>query len=114
MAEYDIAVVARDGQDEHRFMRRRCVALLALFVMLIAVFSVRGIGGFAASQADAAPQHQDVVSYTVRPGDTLWSYAEQITPEGENVSDTVDELMQLNDLDSGALNPGQRLVVPAQ
>lgn len=55
-----------------------------------------------------------VISYIVRPGDTLWSYASSITPAGQDVAETVDELISLNNLESGALRAGQRLIVPAE
>ena len=53
-----------------------------------------------------------VISYTIRPGDTLWSYAQSITEPGGDVSETVDRLMRLNHLDTASLRVGQRLVVP--
>lgn len=53
-----------------------------------------------------------VSSYTVRPGDTMWSYAASITPTGGDVSRTVDELLELNNLSDPALEVGQRLIVP--
>ena len=55
-----------------------------------------------------------VVTYTVRPGDTLWSYAADITPANHDVSQRVDEIMELNHLDSPVLQPGQVIVVPAK
>ena len=55
-----------------------------------------------------------VVTYTVRPGDTLWSYAADVTPANHDVSQRVDEIMELNHLDSPMLHPGQVIVVPAQ
>ncbi len=55
-----------------------------------------------------------LTSYTVRSGDTLWGYASRITPVGEDVSETVALLMELNDLDSASLQAGQRLVVPSE
>ena len=53
-----------------------------------------------------------VTTYTVRPGDTLWVYASSITPEGGDVSETVEQLKALNNLTSSALQTGQRIVVP--
>jgi LysM repeat protein len=50
----------------------------------------------------------------VRPGDNLWNYASTITPAGQDVSQTVNELLDLNNLDSTVLVPGQRLLVPAE
>lgn len=47
-------------------------------------------------------------------GDTLWSYASAITPAGHDVSETVDELIALNNLESGSLQAGQRIIVPVE
>ncbi|UQA79081.1 LysM peptidoglycan-binding domain-containing protein [Gardnerella vaginalis] len=52
------------------------------------------------------------VTYTVRPGDTLWSYAKTITNKDSNISDSVDYLMQINNLDSADLEVGQSIRVP--
>lgn len=52
------------------------------------------------------------VTYTVRPGDTLWSYAKTITNKDGNISDSVDYLMQINNLDSADLEVGQSIKVP--
>lgn len=51
-------------------------------------------------------------SYTVQPGDTLWSYASAITPDGGDVRDTIDDLISLNHLDGVSLQVGQQLKVP--
>lgn len=52
------------------------------------------------------------VTYTVRPGDTLWNYATSITPKNGNVSDSVDKLVALNHLSSEDLQIGQSINVP--
>ena len=46
------------------------------------------------------------------PGDTLWSYASAITPDGGDVRDTIDDLISLNHLDGVSLQVGQQLKVP--
>ena len=51
---------------------------------------------------------------SVQPGDTLWDYASSITPAGDDVNETVDTLVRLNNLDSVSLQAGQRLLVPSQ
>lgn len=66
------------------------------------------------SHAQSATGPVEVVTYSVRPGDTLWSYAREATPQGGDVSDTVSRLMKLNNLDSAALQPGQTILVPIQ
>lgn len=53
------------------------------------------------------------VTYVVRPGDTLWSIAEQLAP-GEDPRPLVDALARANAVPPGALVPGQVLVVPGR
>lgn len=87
----------------------RGVALLLSFVLSLVG---AGIGTAQMAQSQSGPV--EVTSYIVKPGDTLWSYASRITPPGEDVSQTVDELISLNHLDSGSLRVGQRIVVPVE
>ncbi|MBT1162454.1 LysM peptidoglycan-binding domain-containing protein [Bifidobacterium sp. SO1] len=65
-------------------------------------------------RADSASTAMEVTCYTVQPGDTLWQYAQAITPAGGDVSSTVERLRRLNDLDSYSLQVGQRIIVPAE
>lgn len=86
-------------------------------VMAVVLAAALAWGGFAMLTAELARSDTgatQVISYIVRPGDTLWSYASSITPAGQDVSETVDELISLNNLESGALRAGQRLIVPAE
>ncbi|WEV58540.1 LysM peptidoglycan-binding domain-containing protein [Bifidobacterium sp. ESL0728] len=92
-----------------RIARNRVVAAFALAAVVFF-----GWQAIAPHVANSATGEANVVSYTVRPGDTLWSYAQQITPENKNVGDTVAEIMDLNQLDSAQLQPGQRIVVPEE
>ncbi|WEV66244.1 MULTISPECIES: LysM peptidoglycan-binding domain-containing protein [unclassified Bifidobacterium] len=97
----------RSASNRRRLARNRVVAALVLAV--VAFFAWQAV---APHVANSATGEANVVSYTVRPGDTLWSYARQITPESKNVGDTVAQIMDLNQLDSAQLQPGQRIVVP--
>ena len=86
-------------------------------VMAVVLAAALAWGGFAMLTSEPARSDTgatQVISYIVRPGDTLWSYASSITPAGQDVSETVDELISLNNLESGALRAGQRLIVPAE
>ncbi|KAA8827791.1 MULTISPECIES: LysM peptidoglycan-binding domain-containing protein [Bifidobacterium] len=98
------------SQRTHRPSRggRGIAVLLAFVLSLIGA----GIGTAQMAQSQGGPV--EVTSYIVKPGDTLWSYASHITPPGEDVSQTVDELISLNHLDSGSLRVGQRIVVPVE
>lgn len=68
----------------------------------------------AVQRAQSDTGATQVTGYIVRPGDTLWSYASAITPAGHDVSETVDELIALNNLESGSLQAGQRIIVPVE
>jgi LysM repeat protein len=75
--------------------------LLAALVLLLA----------SAVQAGDTPV--DLDAYRVSSGDTLWVIAEQITPPGGDVRDTVSAIKQINRLDTSVIRPGQVLAVPA-
>jgi hypothetical protein len=86
-----------------------------LVVLTLAVLAILGIGVFVASGSVAtgeagaqAPMH--VV--TVTPGDTLWDIAADAATDGD-VGAMVQQIEDLNALESGMVVVGQRLVVPA-
>lgn len=81
-------------------------------LMLVAVVAVVCGVVLSPQRADSDSGPQEVVSYVVAPGDTLWSYAEAITPPGGDVNDAVDELREMNHLRTTKLQTGQRIVVP--
>ncbi|MCI1983187.1 MAG: LysM peptidoglycan-binding domain-containing protein [Bifidobacteriaceae bacterium] len=77
-----------------------------------AVLLAVSMGVWNGTVANSAPATQEVTSYVVRPGDTLWSYAASTTKPGDDVRETVQELMDLNNMESAAVSVGQRIVVP--
>ena len=79
-----------------------------------AVLLAVSLGAWNVTTAQSAPGVQQVTSYVIRPGDTLWSYAQEITPNGGDVRDTVTDLMELNNMTSSEVLAGQRLVVPVE
>jgi LysM repeat protein len=52
-----------------------------------------------------------VTSVVVQPGDTLWSIATSLEGAGD-VRVLVDEIQELNGLDSAVLVPGRTLLLP--
>jgi nucleoid-associated protein YgaU len=50
--------------------------------------------------------------YVVRSGDTLWAIAGRVAPDSDP-RPVVDAMVEANDIDPGALVPGQSLVVPS-
>ena len=58
-------------------------------VVLAATLAWCGFAMLTAEPARSDTGATQVISYIVRPGDTLWSYASSITPAGQDVSETV-------------------------
>lgn len=78
---------------------------------VLAVVLASGLAHQAAAGAAGSPQPVALHRYVVRAGDTLWSIAERIAPEGADPRPMIDEIEARNDL-SGPLVPGQVLRVP--
>lgn len=88
---------------------RRATVLFRIFVLFTAAFVLYTLM-IPRTAVSAIPEK--FVTYTVRPGDTLWNYATSITPKNGNVSDSVDKLVALNHLSSEDLQIGQSINVP--
>ncbi|WP_418969796.1 LysM peptidoglycan-binding domain-containing protein [Alloscardovia omnicolens] len=71
-----------------------------------------GCASFVIPAATAQSEGVQTVSYTVQPHDTLWNYAAQITPQGEDVYETMEYIKKLNHMDTDQLVTGQTLIVP--
>lgn len=92
---------------------RRAVLIAALFALAIAlaVMSLASPGSPApvrtagAPPADPAARQAAPAVYVVGPGDTVWSIARSLQPEGD-LRSTVDHLIALNG--GAALEVGQR------
>lgn len=92
-------------------MKRMSVHVFVVALLLVAVVAAC-IGVGAPVRAVSASTPQEVSSYTVQPGQSLWTYAEMITPAGGDVSASVDELMRLNGMSGTQVQAGQRIIVP--
>ena len=96
--------------------RRRVVALAALVLLLMGVWfglqaALGRIGGSPLATADAPGGLQPAASRTwiVRPGDTLWSIALAVDPNGD-VRPLVDQLAA--EVGTTALYPGEAIALP--
>ena len=118
IADMNVNKVASDRSHEALHLKyasmsmhkRHHYGLLAVMTLIMAWLAVLWI--MPIQSADSATGPQEVMSYTVAPGDTLWGYAASITPSGGDVAQTVEELKDLNQLDSYSLQTGQRILVP--
>ena len=94
------------GMARTRVRRRRVATVLALagVVGLLTgpVADAMGVGGSGSKEAR---------TYVVRPGDTLWTVARRTEPSVDPRI-VVDAVADANDVDPGALVPGQQLAVP--
>ena len=87
-----------------------------LVVFLIALVAVLSVGivlaqGSVATGEKGTPAPTRVVM--VGAGDTLWDIAAGIAEDGD-VRGTMQEIEELNALESGSLAAGQKLLVPVQ
>lgn len=88
-------------------VRGRVVVALVWVVLL-------GAAALLITRPVAAPVPERTTTVTVEPGDTLWRFATELTPEADPRT-TVGQIVELNDLRSvGDIHPGQVLVVPAE
>ncbi|HZD69989.1 MAG TPA: LysM peptidoglycan-binding domain-containing protein [Actinomycetes bacterium] len=124
MIEHTFPATARTAGTGHRAggpARRRgregagplrlgavAILLLAAFLLLVAPALVRARD---LGRAESRVAYQRPVSYTVRPGDTLWSIALRIAP-GRDPRPLVDRLIAYNHL-QGDLQVGQAIYLPA-
>jgi len=84
--------------------------LAAIPLVVIAIFLGVGAAGAQAS-GDLSTASFDYVS--VAPGQSLWQLAVQLAPQADP-SEVVADIVALNRLSSGDVQPGQKLAVPVE
>lgn len=108
--------LGRPGPTAATYLRRRLVALVLMVTCVVAVAvgaqaALRPLVASPGGGASAAPGvTQPARGHVVQPGETLWSIAAAVAPDGSDVRATVDELAGLNG--GPVLTVGQRLVLP--
>ncbi|MFW0119644.1 LysM peptidoglycan-binding domain-containing protein [Rothia sp. P5764] len=98
-----------------RLTRRGRLIFRGLPLLTLAALMVLGAFTFAfPTQAKSSTSYSEApVSQMVRVyhGDSLWTIAQQVAP-GQDSRDVVNRIMQINDLRSAQVEPGQVLEVP--
>ena len=94
--------------------RGRFVARLAVITSL----SVLLLSGFAAVTGASAGSTETAIptpyiKVSVKPGETLWSIAASIAPEGDRRS-LVADIVEVNHLKSPELQAGQKIYIPTR
>lgn len=98
--------------------RRRQVDLKRLFLAVMAAVIVAGFSTFAGTGLVDAHDTKEVVmhkyykSIEISAGDTLWSIAEEnMSDEYESIYEYIDEVMDMNNLETDEIHYGQHLTV---
>ena len=86
---------------------RRLVAVL----VLAAGVGIVALGNALLDEGGDGLELMDTSSVVVERGDTLWAIASSVAGD-EDVRVVVDEIVELNALDGGAIEPGQVLLLP--
>ena len=104
------------GQAPLRLTRRGWIVLVVLPLMLLTAF-LMSLSGFLTSPAKAADSVSQLsvtptLTVTVQQGQSLWAIAGTVAPD-RDPRDVVADIVQLNNLGGGGVNPGQQLFVPS-
>jgi len=97
-----------DRDVERTYVRRRRTAVVLGTALIAVLLSPLAAGAVRRGEAPDPPAQRAVV---VREGDTLWSIAQQVRPDTDPRV-TVEAIVAVNEVDPGALVPGQSLAVP--
>ena len=95
--------------------RGRAVVLLTLVTLMALAFSLGRVGSQASPRSsgtqDGTTGH--AMSQTVvQPGESLWAVAKRVAP-GHDPRAVIDQLADLNHLETSSLRAGQLLIIPA-
>lgn len=107
-----VIVRVPSAQPRLRLTKRGRVVFTSLaalpVVVGVAVLTLNGGGATATSSSGA-----DLEVITVQAGQSLWSLAEEIAP-GVDPRDVISDIQAVNQLDTGGVRAGQRLMLPAE
>jgi len=102
------SVVSPRVYRQRRFLAAVVLGLLVSALSLLGGELIGRVTGTTGAPAVAAVG--EPIVYVVQPGDTLWSIAGSINPDGRDLRATVDRLVDA--AGGSVLQPGQRIVLP--
>ena len=91
--------------------RGRVVVAVAVALLLAALSLVIAASAQATNHSLPSRGAQDLIQVTVRPGQSLWSVAENADP-GADTRTVIQQIVELNGLTGDVVTAGQRLWVP--
>ena len=80
------------------------ISTIVVMLVLLLATAVHALGG-------GSPV--ETIDYEVRSGDSLWSIADTIAEDGEDLRGVVATIRHLNDLSTVVIRPGDVLELPA-
>ena len=90
--------------------RGRLARTLVVLSLAIVVASVAGGKAGASTSSHASAPHS-YVTVTVAPGDTVWSLASRVAPQGD-AGALVASIIEINELGNGDVEAGQKIRIP--
>ena len=93
-------------------IKDKLVFTLAALAVSICVAGIMFMGSAISDSKFNALLNAPAKVVEVAAGDTLWNIAEKNPIDGLSITETVDAIKMVNDLDSGLLVPGMELSVP--
>lgn len=93
-------------------IKDKLVFALAALAVYICVAGTMFMGSASSDSKLNALLNAPTKIVEVTTGDTLWNIAEKNPIDGLSITETVDAIKMVNDLDSGLLIPGMELSVP--
>ena len=107
-----------ERRQRARLKRRKQVAKqrLALLVFSVCVIILGSVvcgsifSSAKAPQSDV-PQYKYYKSVVIKEGDSLWSIAKEYNPDQFSMQEYIDEIKEVNALDSETIHAGQHLLV---
>lgn len=105
----DTNVSTNSTQQMRISVQAMVLVLIACVLLFNATFLIKTYVAANASTKFSNIATEQIVIHT---GDNLWDIAKDHSVEGSSISETIDYIYQINNLQSGKLMPGQKLMVP--
>ena len=95
---------------KRRNMRKMKIRMFKMLAVALVIVST--LLSFSALSSGDKKSYDEYEVVYVRPGDTLWSIAEDFYDESIDIREAVYAIKECSEIESGALSIGQKLLVP--